>query len=251
MSKLPKILLSVIALTATALSAGAQEHFQRNLEQVSFVPKGQWIAGVSVGYSQSDQDNYQFFVFEKIKGDTYNFKVTPMALYSFKDNLAAGIKVGYERSKLQLDDGSLILDSETTFNADNLFSIRNNFFATGAFRNYISLGDSHRFGFFNEFQLTLGGGQSKYSNYTGGQGDNRHVEGTYEKNFNLNIGLTPGFVMFLNNYSAIEVNIGVLGFGYNYTRAVTNQVQVAHRKSKHANFKINLFSVQFGMAFYL
>ncbi|MDE6382727.1 MAG: hypothetical protein K2J17_06900 [Paramuribaculum sp.] len=251
MSKLPKILLSVIALTATALSAGAQEHFQRNLEQVSFVPKGQWIAGVSVGYSQSDQDNYQFFVFEKIKGDTYNFKVTPMALYSFKDNLAAGIKVGYERSKLQLDDGSLILDSETTFNADNLFSIRNNFFATGAFRNYISLGDSHRFGFFNEFQLTLGGGQSKYSNYTGGQGDNRHIEGTYEKNFNLNIGLTPGFVMFLNNYSAIEVNIGVLGFGYNYTRAVTNQVQVAHRKSKHANFKINLFSVQFGMAFYL
>lgn len=251
MSKLPKILLSVIALAATTLGARAQEHFQRNLEQVSFVPKGQWIAGVSVGYSQSDQDNYQFFVFEKIKGDTYNFKVTPMALYSFKDNLAAGIKVGYERSKLQLDDGSLILDSETTFNADNLFSIRNNFFATGAFRNYISLDDSHRFGFFNEFQLTLGGGQSKYSNYTGGQGDNRHVEGTYEKNFNLNIGLTPGFVMFLNNYSAIEVNIGVLGFGYNYTRAVTNQVQVAHRKSKHANFKINLFSVQFGMAFYL
>lgn len=251
MLKLPKILLSVVALAATALSAGAQEHFQRNLEQVSFVPKGQWIAGVSVGYSQSDQDNYQFFVFEKIKGDTYNFKVTPMALYSFKDNLAAGIKVGYERSKLQLDDGSLILDSETTFNADNLYSIRNNFFATGAFRNYISLGDSHRFGFFNEFQLTLGGGQAKYSNYTGGQGDNRHVEGTYEKNFNLNIGLTPGFVMFLNNYSAIEVNIGVLGFGYTHTRAVTNQVQVAHRKSKHANFKINLFSVQFGMAFYL
>ena len=251
MLKLSKILLGICAFALAAPGAGAQEHFSRDLEQVSFVPKGQWITGVSVGYSQSDQDNYQFFVFEKIKGDTYSFKVTPMALYSFKDNLAAGIKVGYERSKTRLDAGSLILDSETTFNADNLYSIRSNFFATGASRNYRSLGDSHRFGLFNELQLTLGGGRAKYSNYTGGQGENRHIEGTYESNFNLNVGLTPGFVMFLNNYSAIEVNIGVLGFGYTHTRAVTNQVQVSHRKTKHANFKINLFSVQFGMAFYL
>lgn len=251
MLKLSRIILSLSALCVATLGGYAQEHFARNLEQVSFVPKGQWITGVSVGYSQSNQDNYQFFVFEKVKGDTYSFKVTPMALYAFKDNLAVGLKVGYERDKLRLDDGSLILDSETTFDTDNLYSVRNNFFATGAFRNYISLGDSHRFGLFNELQLTLGGGQAKYSNYTGGQGDNRHLEGTYERNFNLNIGLTPGFVMFLNNYSAIEVNIGVMGFGYTHTRAVTNQVQVSHRKSKHANFKINLFSVQFGMAFYL
>lgn len=252
MTKISRVMASLaLAVAVAAPCARAQEQFKRDLEQVSFIPKGQWITGISVGYSQSDQDNYQFFVFEKVKGDTYSFKVTPMAMYTFKDNLAAGLKFGYERSKTQLDDGTLILDSETTFDADNVYSIRSNFFATAAFRNYISLGDSHRFGLFNELQLQLGGGQSKFSNYTGGQGENRHLEGTYEKNFSLNIGLTPGFVMFLNNYSAIEVNIGVLGFGYTHTRSVTNQVQVAHRNSKHANFKINLFSIQFGMAFYL
>lgn len=252
MSKLTKALalasLAVAMMSPTV--ATAQEQFHRDLEQVSFVPKGQWIAGVSVGYTQSNQDNYQFFVFEKVKGDTYSFKVTPMAMYAFKDNLAAGVKFGYERSKAQLDAGTLILDSETHFDADNVYSIQSNYYATGAFRNYISLGDSHRFGLFNELQLQLGGGQAKYANYTG-SGDNRHPEGTYQSNFSLNVGLTPGFVMFLNNYSAIEVNIGVLGFGYTHTRAVTNQVQVAHVNSKHANFKINLFSVQFGMAFYL
>jgi len=57
--------------------------------------------------------------------------------------------------------------------------------------------------------------------------------------------------MFLNNYSAIEVNIGVLGFGYTHTRAVTDQVKIAKRDATHANFKINLFSVSFGVAFYL
>lgn len=242
-------LLLIFALGMPAMNA--QEHFKRNLEQVSFIPKGQWITGVSVGYAASNQDNYQFFVFEKVKGDTYSFKVTPMALYTFKDNLAVGLKLGYERSKSNLEAGTLILDSETHFDADFVNSIRSNYFATIAFRNYISLGDSRRFGLFNEVQLQLGGGQSKLSNFTGGTGDNRHLEGTYERNFSLNIGLTPGFVMFLNNYSAIEVNIGVLGFGYTHTRAVTNQVKVSNRDTKHANFKINLFSVQFGMAFYL
>ncbi len=239
-----------LAMSLASPAAVAQEHFKRDLEQVSFIPKGQWITGVSVGYSMSSQDNSQFFVFEQVDGDSYSFKVTPMAMYAFKDNLAAGLKFGYERSRARLDAGSLILDSETMFDADNVYSISSNYFATAAFRNYISLGDSRRFGLFNELQLTLGGGQSKYSNYTG-SGENRHPEGTFEKNFSLNIGLTPGFVMFLNNYSAIEVNIGVLGFGYTHTRAVTNQVQVSRRNSKHANFKINLFSVQFGMAFYI
>lgn len=246
-------LISLLALAALWFPATlkAQEVFKRDIEQNSFIPKGQWITGVSVGYAHSNQDNYQLLVFENLSGDNYTFKVTPMAFYTFKDNLAAGLKVGYTRSNLNLDDGSFKLDSETSFDADNLNAISQNFFAIAALRNYISLGDSRRFGLFNELQLELGGGQSRYSNYTGGQGDNRHREGTFERNFTCNVGLSPGFVMFLNNYSAIEVSVGVLGFGYTHTKSITNQLEISRRNSKQANFKINLFSVQFGMAFYL
>lgn len=58
-------------------------------------------------------------------------------------------------------------------------------------------------------------------------------------------------MVFLNNYSALEVNVGVLGFNYRNTRSVTDQIYVANRTSKHANFKINLFSITFGVAFYI
>lgn len=115
-----------------------------------------------------------------------------------------------------------------------------------AYRNYFSLGRSRRFGFFNEVQLQVGGGESKIIN---GSGDD--LTGTFERNWNLNIGLAPGMIMFLNNYSAIEVNVGVLGFSYNHTKATTDQIYVASRESKQANFKINLFSITFGVAFYL
>ena len=42
-----------------------------------------------------------------------------------------------------------------------------------------------------------------------------------------------------------------LGFGYTDTKSTTDRIYVAHRKSRHANFKINLFSVSFGCVFYL
>lgn len=103
-----------------------------------------------------------------------------------------------------------------------------------------------RFGLFNEIQLQMGGGQSKIIN-----GEGEDLTGTYSRTFMLDIGLTPGVVMFLNNYSAIEVSIGVLGFSYDNTKATTDQIYLANYATKHANFKINLFSVSFGVAFYL
>ena len=57
--------------------------------------------------------------------------------------------------------------------------------------------------------------------------------------------------MFLSNYSALEVSVGVLGFDYTSTKSTTDQIYIANRKSKSANFKINLFSISFGVAFYI
>ncbi len=242
-----RCLFAVFAVCLVAcLPAAAQEHFHRSLEQVSFVPKGAWIGGVSVSYSQSDQDNYQFLVFESINGDTYQFKVSPTVLFSFRDNLAAGGRFSYSRKRTRLNTADIVLDSETDYNIDNLYSISQSYHGTALFRSYFSLGRSTRFGMFAEVQLELGGGQSKLCN-----GSGNDLTGTYSRNFSLNVGLAPGMCVFLNNYSALEVNVGVLGFGYNHTHAITDQIYVANMNTNHANFKINLFSITFGVMFYI
>ncbi|MDE6196738.1 MAG: hypothetical protein K2F91_02595 [Muribaculaceae bacterium] len=228
------------------MPASAQQEFRRKLEQVSFVPKGAWVAGVSVSYTQSDQNNYSFLIFERLNGDSYSFKVSPTLMFCFKDNLTAGGRFSYSRQRTRLSSADVVLGEGTEFNIDNLYSISHNYFGTGVFRTYMSLGRSTRFGLFNEVQLQLGGGQSKLCS---GSGDK--LSGTYERNFQLNVGLAPGLAVFLNNYSAIEVNVGVLGFNYNHTRSVTDQIYVANRHSQKANFKINLFSITFGVMFYI
>ena len=61
----------VVALALAVPRASAQVEFKRGLEQVSFIPKGQWITGVSVSFSQSDQKNYQFLIVENLLGDAF------------------------------------------------------------------------------------------------------------------------------------------------------------------------------------
>lgn len=233
----------MMAATATL---SAQETFRRNLEQVSFVPKGAWITGVSVSYSQSDQNKYQFLIVENLNGDTYTFKVSPMLMFCFKDNLAAGGRFSYSRQRTRLSSADIVLDSETSYNIDNLYSISHSYQGTALFRSYLSLGKSTRFGLFNEVQLQLGGGQSKICS-----GSGQDLTGTYQRNFEFNVGLAPGLAVFLNNYSALEVNVGVLGFNYSHHTALTDQIYVSNYHHQSANFKINLFSITFGVTFYI
>lgn len=246
-TRLITFLIWVVAIMLPAsFTASGQEQFKRKIDNISFVPKGQYIAGVSVSYSQSSQDNYQFLIFEKINGDNYSFKVSPMLLYSFKDNMAAGGRFAYSRQRTRLNSADIVLDSETGYDINNLYSISHNYEGMAAYRMYMSLGKSTRFGLFNEVQLLVGGGQAKMCS-----GSGTALTGTYERNFKFNVGLAPGVVVFLNNYSALEVNVGVVGFNYNQTRSVSDQIYVAHRKTQTANFKINLFSITFGVAFYI
>ncbi len=227
-------------------SSGNVEEFSRELESVIFVPKGQWITGVSVSYSQSNQNKYQFLIIENLSGETYTFKLSPMLMFAVANDLALGGRFSYGRSLTKLENADLTLDSETGYNVDHLYRLSHNYYGTVMMRNYFSLGRSKRFGFFNELQLQLGGGQAKMTTGTG-----ETLSGNYERNFSASIGLTPGICAFLNNYSAVEVNIGVLGFQYTHTRTFTDQIYESTRSSKLANFRINLFSIQFGVSFYL
>ena len=229
-----------------ALCVQGQSHFSRNIEQTLFVPKGQWVVGLSADYSQSKYDNYQFLVVENINGDNYNFKLSPMLCYMVKDDLGLGGRFSYSRMRTKLNSADIVLSSEDSFDIDNAYIITQNFGTTALLRNYMSIGKSKRFGIINEVNLRYGLSESKISN-----GEGEDFTGTFIRTHSINVGVQPGLMMFLNNYSALEVNVGVLEFGYSKNKQITDQVHVSNTKTKSANFKVNLFSISIGVAFYL
>ena len=239
-------LLIVMFLFLGAHAAQGQEHFSRNIDQVVFVPKGQWVVGLSANYGQSKFDNYQYLVVENINGDNYSFKVSPMLCYMFKDDLGIGGRFAYNRTRTKMNSADFVLSSEDSFSVDNLYAITQSYHSTVLLRQYMSLGKSKRFGIVNEMTLRYGLSESKLAS-----GSGIDFSGSFMRTHSLGMGVSPGLCVFLSNYSAVEVNVGVLELGYSKMRQTNNQIQVANTKNKSANFKINLFSISIGVAFYL
>ena len=93
-------------------------------------------------------------------------------------------------------------------------------------------------------QLSAGGSQAKFAN-------DSPVKGTYQTGYSLSLGISPGIVAFATNNMAVEVNVGVMGINYSHIKQVHNQVRDGDIKSSMMNFKVNIFSIGLGMAFYL
>ena len=200
----------------------------------------------SVVFRTYGKNNYDFLVVEKINSDGYSFKLSPMFAYALKDNMALGGRFKYGRTLVRMDETQLNLDDENQFDINNVYQLKHSYSAMAIFRNYIPLGDSKRFAIFSETQLEFGGSQSKVAN-----GKGEALTGTYSKSTDLAFGVAPGMVAFINNYTAVEVSIGVLGVNLSKKRQVTNQVETGEQSSTSANFKINIFSIGLGIAFYL
>lgn len=237
------VVLSILLLCACCIQG---QDFRRNIEFKTFVPQGQWIVGSSVSYSEHNEKNYQFLIVEGLNSDGYTFAVTPLVCYAFRDNVAAGARFSYGRSLSRLDETDIVIDSDNEFNISNLYNLKHSFATMAILRNYISLGSSRRFALFCETQLEFGKSQSKVVS-----GSGTSLTGTYKTSTDVGIGVTPGMVAFINNFMAVELSVGVMGFNFSRQRQVTDQVYIGEQSTSSGNFKINLFSLGLGIAFYL
>lgn len=219
---------------------------ERGLTSMSnqFVPRGQWIFGVSASYSTHTNKDYTFLVIDDINSDGYTFKISPLIAYAIRDNMALGIKFIYSRSLLRIDSGGVKLGDDIDIAVDFYNTLQHNYSGALIWRQYIPLGQNKRFALFNEMSLTLGGGQARFA-------ADSPIRGTYETHFTGSIGISPGLVAFATNNLAFEVNVGVMGISYTKTRQVHNQVTVGKRSSSLMNFKVNILSIGLGVSFYL
>lgn len=222
---------------------------QRGLTDVSnlFIPKGQWIFGGTASYSTHTNDKYQFLVIEGIDSKGYTFRVSPMVAYAFRNNMAIGLRFIYGRSLLKLDKADLNLgDTETGthIKANDYYRLKHSYTGAIIWRQYIPLGRNKRFALFNEMHLSAGGFQTINVN-------DQPVQGTYSSGYELSLGISPGIIAFATNNMAVELNVGVMGINYTHTKQVHNQVEEGKYSSSLMNFKVNIFSIGLGLAFYL
>lgn len=220
----------------------------------NFVPKGQWIFGGTASYSQHTNRGFKLAIIDNINSDGYTLNVSPMLAYAPWRNMAVGVRFGYGRTMMALDDAALAFgegDTAININVDYYHQLKHSYTGTLFWRPYIPLGQSNRFAIFAEVQLNFTGSQSKIVAENGLVDGLVDYRGTYSKSFGGSVALQPGIVAFVTNNTALELSIGVFGIGYEKTKQIKNQVESGDITSSNMNFKVNLLSIGFGVSFYL
>ena len=223
----------------------AIERIDRDVQKAVFIPKGTWMVGGSVSYSEHDESNLNFLIMKDVEGKGYNFSVSPYVGYFFRDNISAGFRFTYNRDYLDLGNMDINL-GDITLSFDDLYYLEHKYEATGFLRTYIPIGRSKIFGLFNEARITYGYGKGKNST-----GSGTTYDGTFQTVQNLQIGFAPGLTAFITNWSAVEVSVGVMGFDFKWIDQQSNQIEEGSMRTSSGNFKINLFSINIGMTFYI
>lgn len=225
---------------------GKSHPFDRGIDQVVFVPKGQWIVGGNLSFQDYTEGNYKFLIADQIDLQAYMMKVSPFIGYFIADNTAIGARFVYSRTSVDLGNVTLKINDDLSFALSDVTYLQHQYDISLFLRNYINLGNQRRIGLFNETRLTYGGGQGKMVNSS-----KEDVTGTYQQIQSYQLGLAPGIVAFITDNVGVEVSVGVLGLKYSTIKQTTNQVETGKHAHTSANFKINLFSINLGMAFYI
>jgi hypothetical protein len=116
-------------------------------------------------------------------------------------------------------------------------------YALGTFyRNYLGLGSQRRFGVFNEVSLMFQSGSSRFKRlYNDEPRDTRTTITQGSLNF------SPGLAVFLHQNAAFNVSFGVFGLKVRHETQTTNGSEDGSRTTSGANFKFNIFNINFGL----
>ena len=218
----------------------------RGIRDQVFIPKGTWMVGGTVSYSEYNEDNYNLLVLKDVTGEGYTFKLNPYGAYFFRNNMAIGLRLGYNRSYLDVDNFNLDLGDDLNITLTDLYYIQQKYEVGCFLRTIMPIGNSKIFGLFNDVRINYAYTRTKDST-----GSDTEYDGTFAITHSLEIGMAPGLTAFITNWAAVEVSLNLMGFKFKWQDQDTNQVESGSYNTSSGNFKINLFSINIGMTFYL
>ena len=221
--------------------------YDRGLFNYLFVPKGQWSFGLSASYGEFNTDDVQILSVLKdfdIKIKAYSLQ--PSISYFFSNNQSIGLNFNFTRMYCDLGGLTFDISDDMNFSLADVSYYSKTFSTAIAYRNYVGLSRDRRFGVFNEVELEFGGGSSRFKRmYDGTPRDTR------TNSMSASLNFSPGVCVFIMDYVSFNVSFGVFGINVHHERQHTDGYPDGSRFSSGANFRFNIFNINFGMAVFI
>lgn len=221
--------------------------YDRGLFNYLFIPKGQWSFGMLASYGEFNSDDVQLLSMLKdfdLKVKAYSLQ--PSVAYFFDNNQSIGVNFKYTRMYADLAGLTFDFSDDMNFSLANVSYYSKSYSSAVAYRNYIGLGRDRRFGVFNEVELAFGAGSSRFMRYY-----NDELFDTRTSSVSAAMNFSPGVCVFIMDYVSFNVSFGVFGVNFHHEKQNTNGIDEGRRFSSGANFRFNIFNINFGMAVYI
>lgn len=228
--------------------------FDRGLFNYIFIPKGKWMIGITASYGEFGTEDFKILdLVENVDFNINAFSIKPSVSYFVRSNLSVGLRFGYTSAKADLGSMNVDFDDDLNFSiADALF--RNEAYTAAlTVRQYIGLSRRGRFGVFNEAELAFSSGNSDFRRMY-----DAHPRSTHTTYMDASLNFSPGLCVFVMDQVSFNVSFGVFGFHLRNERQETI-IETApdeepiepvrgNRFTSGANFRFNIFNINFGLA---
>lgn len=218
--------------------------YDRGLFNYLFLPKGRWGFGLTASYGEISTDNLEIFdLLNDIDLGGHIFSIKPFLEYTISNNISVGLRFGYTSGKGNVDSFKVDIDEDMNFNLHDIMYRNESYTAAVLFRQYIGIARRGRFGVFNEVELAFSSGNSDFQRPYAGELRTTHT--TYMK---AGLNFSPGVSVFMMKNVAFNLSFGVFGFYLKNERQMENGIETGNRTTSGANFRFNLFNINFGIA---
>lgn len=221
--------------------------YDRGLYNYLFIPKGNWAIGLQASYGEFHSDDSQLLSYLKdfnFKGKQFSLK--PSVSYFITHNQSVGLRFNYTYGNADLGSLSVDFDDDLNFNLHDVRYNSSNFSVGFFYRNYVGLSNIKRFAVFNDVEISVGGGSARFRRYY-----NDELRDTKTNVSEIALNFSPGLCVFVMDNISFNVSFGVFGLKFKNEKQTTNGVEDGKRFSSGANFKFNLFNINFGLGVHI
>lgn len=216
----------------------------RGLSNFLYIPKGIMAIGLTASYGEFGTSDLEMLgLVSDVDLGGHVFSIKPYLQYFIRNNLAIGVKFGYYNAKGTIDSFDLNIDDDFNFSLHDIMYRSTSFSGAVTLTQYIGLTRRGRFGVFNEVELAVQHGSSSFRRPFAGE-----LRTTDTRSLDWQLNFSPGIQVYIMKNVAFHVSFGVFGFDFKHEKQKEDGVSTGSRFSSGANFRFNIFNINFGIA---
>lgn len=221
--------------------------YDRGLSNFLYIPKGEWTFGLTASYGEFNTEDLQMFdLMSDINLGAKIFSIKPYALFFLRNNLAVGLRLGYTSAEGDVNSLKFDYDEDISFDLHDIMYRNRSFQAAFVLRQYVGIGRRGRFAVFNDVELAFSAGNSDFI-----RPYNEKLTNTHTSFSEYGLNFSPGVSVFVMKNVSFNVSFGAFGLYLHNSNQTQDGEKIGNRTTSGANFRLNLFNINFGIGIHI